>query len=118
MRFSASTASNYIRVTVSRRYSKVKDGKHQHRELKTLSVCKGYALERDNHAVDAEARGFSLPAVNATDSTSPLLRTRITWIGNSIGPWTNWSVCKGGAKAKMSRHRTTSIWKEVSLFAR
>ena len=35
--------------------------------LETLSVFKGYALERENLAVDAEARSFSLPAAEATD---------------------------------------------------
>jgi hypothetical protein len=36
-------------------------------QLEALSVFKGYALERENLAVDAEARGFSLPPVDATD---------------------------------------------------
>jgi CRISPR/Cas system-associated endonuclease Cas1 len=35
--------------------------------LETLSVFKGYALERENLAVDAEARRFSLPTADATD---------------------------------------------------
>jgi hypothetical protein len=36
-------------------------------QLETLSDFKGYALERENLAVDAEARSFSLPTADATD---------------------------------------------------
>jgi hypothetical protein len=35
--------------------------------LERISVFKGYAAERDDLALDAEARSFSLPSVNATD---------------------------------------------------
>jgi hypothetical protein len=36
-------------------------------QLETLSVFKGYALERENLELDAEARSFSLPTVDAAD---------------------------------------------------
>jgi hypothetical protein len=36
-------------------------------QLETLSDFKGYALERENLAVDAEARSFSLSTADATD---------------------------------------------------
>ena len=35
--------------------------------LERISEFKGYALERENLAVDAEARSFSLPTAEATD---------------------------------------------------
>ena len=36
-------------------------------QLKKISVLEGYALERENLGVDAEARSLSLPPVDATD---------------------------------------------------
>jgi hypothetical protein len=35
--------------------------------LERISACKGYAKERESLELDAEARSFSLPPVDATD---------------------------------------------------
>ena len=44
-------------------------------QLETISVFKGYALEREKLAGDAEGRSFSLPPAEAADK---LLATRLT----------------------------------------
>ena len=74
--------------------------------LTRISDSKGYALERENLSVDAEARSFSLPTEGATDKFSG---TRLTWTVNFIVPWTNWSVCNVSAQAKMYSRPSTSI---------
>ena len=38
--------------------------------------------------------------------------TKLTWTGNFIAPWTNWSVYKGSDEEKTCRLLSTSIWEE------
>jgi hypothetical protein len=37
---------------------------------------------------------------------------KLTWTGNFIAPWTNWSVYRGSAEEKMCRLPSTLIWGE------
>lgn len=77
--------------------------------LERISQFEGLATEREDLAVDAEARRCSLPPVDATDK---LLRTKLTSTGNFIALWTSLSVCNDSAGAKECRRLSTSIWKE------
>ena len=76
-------------------------------QLERLGKFKGYALERENLAVDAAARSFSLPPRLRRTSSSV---TKLTWIDSFIAPWTSWRVCNGGAEAKPYHRFSTSIW--------
>ena len=45
--------------------------------------------------------------------------TRRIWTGNSIAPWTNWSVCNGSTEVKACRRLSTLIWvRRLRVFAK
>jgi hypothetical protein len=37
---------------------------------------------------------------------------KLTWTGNFVAPWTNWSVYRGSVEEKMCRRPSTLIWRE------
>src|SRR5207302_2946648 len=44
---------------------------------------------------------------------------KLTWIGNFIAPWTNWSVCNGSVRARRCLRHLTLIWGTgTSIFAK
>ena len=75
-------------------------------QLEKINKYMGYAVEREELAADAEARSLSFP----TEAADKLLRYESHLDRQLYRPWTNWSVCNGGAKAKTCRRLSTSIW--------
>ena len=71
-------------------------------KLEMISTWQKFVLKREELAVDAEARSFSLPPADAIDKPSA---TKLTWTDNFIVLWTNWNECKGSAKATMCLRR-------------
>jgi len=73
--------------------------------LETINVFKGYALEREKLATQKPEASACPPRMQPTNYSA----TKLTWTGNSIAPWTNWSVCKGSVGAKTCHRLLTLI---------
>ena len=65
--------------------------------MEAIRVLQGYANERENLALDAEVRSFSLPPAGATDK---LLLYEAHLDRQLYRAMSNWSACKGSPEAK------------------